>query len=199
MASSAKVKVGIIGSGFEADIHAASFQMVPDAAEVVAIASPTPGNAQKLADRYGIAPLPMKKQEAVWGAIDGFTFLKGSANPWAAWELAKWMTSFDWPDGGPGGMRVINDEDQVEVMSVNSKALAGAYVNPNFGIPEGSEDWFPGWLFKTARYNPWIPEGPGFVYDTAFDGIWEGDSVEDTLAQIAQSIDSLNAGMLKYG
>lgn len=55
MAGNAKVKVGIIGSGFEADIHAASFQMVPDAAEVVAIASPTPGNAQKLADRYDIA------------------------------------------------------------------------------------------------------------------------------------------------
>jgi len=54
MAGNGRVKVGIIGSGFEADIHAASFQMVPDAAEVVAIASPTPGNAQKLADRYGI-------------------------------------------------------------------------------------------------------------------------------------------------
>ena len=54
MAGDGRVKVGIIGSGFEADIHAASFQMVPDAAEVVAIASPTPGNAQKLADRYDI-------------------------------------------------------------------------------------------------------------------------------------------------
>ncbi len=55
MTSKGRVKVGIIGSRFEGDIHAASFQMVPDAAEVVAIASPTPGNAQKLADRYGIA------------------------------------------------------------------------------------------------------------------------------------------------
>ena len=54
MTRNGRVKVGIIGSGFEADIHAASFQMVPDAAEVVAIASPTPGNAQKLADRYDI-------------------------------------------------------------------------------------------------------------------------------------------------
>ncbi|HUW13182.1 MAG TPA: substrate-binding domain-containing protein, partial [Anaerolineae bacterium] len=91
-----------------------------------------------LEDKYGIAPLPVKKDEAVWGGIDGFTFLKGAANPWAGWELAKWMTSFEWPDGGPGGMKVINDEDSVEVLSVNSKALAGAYVNPNFGIPEGS-------------------------------------------------------------
>jgi predicted dehydrogenase len=51
---SQKVKVGIIGSQFEADIHAASFQIAPDEAEVVAVASPTPGNAAKLAERYGI-------------------------------------------------------------------------------------------------------------------------------------------------
>jgi len=54
MAVKGRVKVGIIGSRFQADIHAASLTMVPDAAEVVAVASPTPGNAQKLADRYGI-------------------------------------------------------------------------------------------------------------------------------------------------
>ena len=50
----AKVKVGIIGSQFEADIHAASFQIMPEEAEVVAVASPTPGNAGHLAKRYGI-------------------------------------------------------------------------------------------------------------------------------------------------
>jgi myo-inositol 2-dehydrogenase / D-chiro-inositol 1-dehydrogenase len=49
-----KVKVGIIGSQFEADIHAASFQIAPDDAEVVAVASPTPGHAAGLAKRYGI-------------------------------------------------------------------------------------------------------------------------------------------------
>jgi myo-inositol 2-dehydrogenase/D-chiro-inositol 1-dehydrogenase len=49
-----KVKVGIIGSQFEADIHAASFQLMPEEAEVVAVASPTPGHAQHLAERYGI-------------------------------------------------------------------------------------------------------------------------------------------------
>jgi len=49
-----KVKVGIIGSQFEADIHAASFQLMPDEAEVVAIASPTPGHAEALAAKYGI-------------------------------------------------------------------------------------------------------------------------------------------------
>ncbi len=49
-----KVKVGIIGSQFEADIHAASFQIMPEEAEVVAVASPTPGNAEELARRYGI-------------------------------------------------------------------------------------------------------------------------------------------------
>src|SRR4029077_17500260 len=49
-----KVKVGIIGSQFQADIHAASFQILSHEAEVVAIASPTPGNAAALAKRYGI-------------------------------------------------------------------------------------------------------------------------------------------------
>ena len=37
MASRSKVRVGIIGSQFEADIHAASFQIMPDEAEVVAV------------------------------------------------------------------------------------------------------------------------------------------------------------------
>src|SRR6476661_3250161 len=50
-----KVKVGIIGSQFQADIHAASFQIMPDEAEAVAIASPTPGNAAALAKRFGIS------------------------------------------------------------------------------------------------------------------------------------------------
>ncbi len=49
-----KVKTAIIGSGFEADIHAASFQIAPEEAEVVAVASPTPGHAAELARRYGI-------------------------------------------------------------------------------------------------------------------------------------------------
>ncbi len=49
-----KVKVGIIGSGFEADIHAASFQIMPEEAEVVAVASPSAGHAAHLARRYGI-------------------------------------------------------------------------------------------------------------------------------------------------
>jgi myo-inositol 2-dehydrogenase/D-chiro-inositol 1-dehydrogenase len=50
-----KVKVGIIGSQFQGDIHAASFQIMPEEAEVVAVASPTPGNAAALAKKYGIA------------------------------------------------------------------------------------------------------------------------------------------------
>jgi predicted dehydrogenase len=49
-----KVKVGIIGSQFEGDIHAASFQLMPEEAEVVAVASPTPRNAAALARKYGI-------------------------------------------------------------------------------------------------------------------------------------------------
>jgi predicted dehydrogenase len=54
MRKKGKVRVGIIGSGFQADIHAASFRMVPEEAEVVAVASPSPGNAAELAKRYGI-------------------------------------------------------------------------------------------------------------------------------------------------
>jgi len=50
----AKVKVGIVGSQFEADIHAASFQILPEEAEVVAVASPTPGHPEALAKRHGI-------------------------------------------------------------------------------------------------------------------------------------------------
>ncbi len=52
--SRGKVKVGIIGSQFQADIHAASFQIMPEEAEVVAVASPTPGHPEELAKRYGI-------------------------------------------------------------------------------------------------------------------------------------------------
>jgi len=54
MTNPGKVKVGIIGSQFEAEIHAASFQILPEEAEVVAIASPTPGHAEALASRFGI-------------------------------------------------------------------------------------------------------------------------------------------------
>ncbi len=55
MQNQGKVKVGIIGSQFEADIHAAAFQIMPEEAEVVAIASPTPGHPEELARRYGIS------------------------------------------------------------------------------------------------------------------------------------------------
>jgi len=49
MNSKGKVKVGIIGSQFEADIHASSFQIMPEEAEVVAVSSPTIGHAEELA------------------------------------------------------------------------------------------------------------------------------------------------------
>ncbi len=54
MSCTGRVKVGIIGSRFEAEIHAESFKILPDEAEVVAVASPTPGNAEAFAKRYGI-------------------------------------------------------------------------------------------------------------------------------------------------
>jgi predicted dehydrogenase len=43
MPASGKVKVGVIGSQFQADIHLASIQQMGEEAEVVAVASPTPG------------------------------------------------------------------------------------------------------------------------------------------------------------
>src|SRR2546427_4593337 len=54
MANNGRVKVGIIGSQFQADTHAASLQIMPDGAEVVAVASPTPGNAAESAKKFGI-------------------------------------------------------------------------------------------------------------------------------------------------
>jgi len=49
-----KVKVGIVGSQFQADIHAASMKMASEWLDVVAVSSPTPGNVAALAKRYGI-------------------------------------------------------------------------------------------------------------------------------------------------
>src|SRR5271169_3359597 len=54
MANHGRVKVGIIGSQFQADIHATAFQIAPAEAEVVAVASPTPGNAAAFARKFGI-------------------------------------------------------------------------------------------------------------------------------------------------
>ncbi len=48
-----KVRVGLIGSGFIADLHALAFRLVPDA-EVVAVASRTPGKAKRFAHERGI-------------------------------------------------------------------------------------------------------------------------------------------------
>ncbi len=48
-----KVGVGIIGSQFISTIHAESLKRVPDA-EILAVMSPTPGNAKKFADKFDI-------------------------------------------------------------------------------------------------------------------------------------------------
>src|SRR3989475_1567874 len=49
-----KIKVGIIGSQFVSHIHTISLKRCGEA-EVFAVASPTPGNAQKFAAKHGIA------------------------------------------------------------------------------------------------------------------------------------------------
>jgi predicted dehydrogenase len=48
-----KVKVGLIGAGFVADIHAAAARLVPEV-EVVAVAAPTPGRAAQFARERSI-------------------------------------------------------------------------------------------------------------------------------------------------
>jgi len=48
-----KVRVGLVGSQFISTIHAEALKRVPDA-EVLAVMSPTPGNARSFADRYNI-------------------------------------------------------------------------------------------------------------------------------------------------
>src|SRR5512137_1438222 len=52
MTNKGRVKVGIIGSQFEANIHAEAFRIMPDEAEVVAVASPTPGHAEQFAKKH---------------------------------------------------------------------------------------------------------------------------------------------------
>ena len=49
------VRVGIIGSQFQADCHAAAIGMIEDDMSVVAVASPTASHAQAFADRHKIA------------------------------------------------------------------------------------------------------------------------------------------------
>jgi predicted dehydrogenase len=48
-----RTRVGLVGTGFIGDIHAAAFKSVPEA-EVVAVASPTPGKATAFARERGI-------------------------------------------------------------------------------------------------------------------------------------------------
>lgn len=54
MANTGKVKIGLIGSQFQADIHATSLQLMPHEAEIVAVCSPTSGHAAKFAKHFGI-------------------------------------------------------------------------------------------------------------------------------------------------
>lgn len=49
-----RIKVGLIGSQFISSIHAEALRACAEA-EVHAVASPTPGNAARFAERYGIA------------------------------------------------------------------------------------------------------------------------------------------------
>src|SRR5438132_11296946 len=48
------VKIGIIGSRFQADCIAGAVRAVPEEGEVVAVASPTEGHAAAFAKRHGV-------------------------------------------------------------------------------------------------------------------------------------------------
>jgi myo-inositol 2-dehydrogenase/D-chiro-inositol 1-dehydrogenase len=50
-----RVRVGIIGSRFQADCVASSAKAVPEEVDVVAVASPSAGNADAFASRHGIS------------------------------------------------------------------------------------------------------------------------------------------------
>ena len=49
-----RVKIGIVGSRFQADCIAAAVKAVPEDAEIVAVASPTKGHAAEFAKRHGV-------------------------------------------------------------------------------------------------------------------------------------------------
>jgi len=49
-----QVRIGIIGSRFQAECIAGAVKAVPEEAEVLAVASPTPGHAARFAERHGI-------------------------------------------------------------------------------------------------------------------------------------------------
>jgi myo-inositol 2-dehydrogenase / D-chiro-inositol 1-dehydrogenase len=51
------VRVGIIGSQFQADCHAAAIGMIEEDMSVVAVASPTAAHAQAFADRYKVSKI----------------------------------------------------------------------------------------------------------------------------------------------
>src|SRR5207249_9087982 len=52
--ASSKVKIGILGSRFQADCIAGAVKALPEEAEVIAVASPTKGHAAGFAKRHGI-------------------------------------------------------------------------------------------------------------------------------------------------
>ncbi len=56
------IGIGLIGSQFIADIHAESFKHIRGA-RLIAVASPTKANAQRLADKHGIAHLYTEYRE----------------------------------------------------------------------------------------------------------------------------------------
>jgi predicted dehydrogenase len=53
------VRVGLIGSGFVSAIHAEALRRVPGAA-IVAVASPTPGHAERLVRRHCSTSMPSR-------------------------------------------------------------------------------------------------------------------------------------------
>ncbi len=73
------LRIGIIGSQFQADCHAAAISQVEDM-QVVAVASPTAGNARRLADKYKIARVYTDYRElAVDPEIDAVTITAPNA------------------------------------------------------------------------------------------------------------------------
>ena len=98
--NSGKVKVGIIGSQFEADIHAASFQIMPEEAEVCLLYTSSRVRAVRTRDRdSGTGALHGSERHTGRDRI-GTAALSAKGSRYRAQLLLGWI-----PERDAGGIR----------------------------------------------------------------------------------------------
>ena len=114
-----KVKVGIIGSRFQGDIHAASFQIMPEEAEVVAVCSPTPGHATELAAKYGKPIFTFIDTQGAYPGLDAEERGQAEAIARNLREMARLPVPIIVTvtgEGGSGGALAIAVGDRVNIL-----------------------------------------------------------------------------------